>query len=459
MSKSDLAASTAASTNAKGFLARMFGTAFSKATPAERKALLADAVVFAKSNDVMEGRPVDIYEIEDLWDGQPDVMPGHKRVKGGHTGTHEGGDIITGPAQEASGFGADKMAREYSEPAPQGGVAETTIKLGEMLLKSQKAQAAAIKAQGRQLDTLVSAINALIDDGALTKALAEKALRKAESESDKESGSEDEEADEEAGESESGSGVEVEIENEIDDEEEDDEATKKAVRARIFAKNRLKLAKARISKAADAAFDGNATQAARHRGVAKAHIAKARAWATLAKAGSPKAVSKNEAIAKALRAAAKALPPEENGKEQEKFPATDDKPVGKSEEKKDEADEMRDTMKAMQAALEKSHQGLGVFTATVNDVLAKINGSSRGTGVPPVQLVKSEAGANSLRGKVSELLDASVITQRDADTAEDVIGTIEAIQRGAPVDAAIVKARITRMPDALQSVFASAAAA
>jgi hypothetical protein len=471
----------------QGMFGRLFAKAFASMTPAERKETIADAMVSAgvsellgKAHDLMDGKQSGgISQVEDLWDGPPDEMPKHKRVAG-HSGSHAGDTTIVGPGQSASGDGATKMSKEYAEPAPQGGTAEATNRLGEMLSmgKAMKALIKAVEALSQQNATLSAAVTVLSDDvGSVRKAVA-KAIAKAEKEDDKESESgeedEEEEADEEAGETESGSGTEIEITNEMDEEDEsesddDKKAAKSAAKARVFAKNRLTLARGRLAKALDAELDGKVKSAARHRGVAKAHVAKAQAFAASAKATRPQAVAKAAALDKVLRAIGKAI--QSKTENQDKWPDGGDKKAGTGGMAKavdpavvavPDIAALQASVKKMSDELESAHKGLGLFKTNVTGMFNAISGQSRGDGQPPV-VVLAKGGAAvaaqdvDVRGKIEALRSSGVISQQQADSAEDVLGQVVAMSKGFPLDPMIVKSRIGVMPAPLQNLFAEAA--
>ena len=474
----------AAAQRTRGMFARVFTKAFGTMTPAERKEIIQDAAVAAGAGDLiksaqemMSGKESDhVEQITDLWDGDPDMMPKHKRVAG-HSGNHAGDTIITGPGQSASGDGAVKMAKEYSEPASQGGVAEATNRLGEMLSMkaAMKAVLKALEGQSRQSELLTSAVVALVDDVASVKASIAKAIRKAEetaSEKEEEK-DEEEEADEEAKESESESDNPFETAKEADEEDEpesdeDKEKAKTAAKSRVLAKSRLRLARGRLTKALDAELDGKAKSAARHRGVAKAHAVRAQELFVTAKAARPQAIGRLAALHKAIQAIGKALPAAES-KNQDKFPASTEKPAGGGETKKAASVEtvaaavggavmpdltaLASTVKSMQEQFEEANRGLGMFKTTIAGVMNSISGQSRtGNGQPP-HLVLAKGGKDvatseaSVREKISQLHAAGAINDRDVDTAEDVLGQVIAISKGFPLDARIVKARIDRMPE------------
>lgn len=485
MTKTTDAGAAGAQTPSRGLLARVLTKAFGAMTPEERKELIADAAVSAgvagytaKAHDIMDGKDVEIEQIEDLWDGAPDMMPPHSQVAG-HSGDHSGGKIMTGPGQSASGNGAAKMSREYAKPAPQGGVAETTNKLGEMLsMKAMKALIKAVEGQSRQSELLTSAVVTLVDELAAVKASVKSLrLRKAEKEDDKEGSSgeetEEEEADDEAEDSESGSGTEIEITNEMDDEDEaesdeDKKAAKSASKSRVLAKGRVALARARLMKATEAGLDGKTKLAARHQGVAKAHIAKAKELFAAAKAQRPEAVVRLGALEKSLRTVAKAL--QSKAENQEKWPATTEKPAGSTAKAADPGAQttvqpdvvaLQASIKAMQAQLDEANQGLGLFKTNVAGVMNAIGGQSRGNGQAPVVLAKGgatvAASETGVREKISSLVASGQISQRDAESAEDVLGHIVAISKGMNIDPMIPKLRIQRMPEPLQAVFSEAA--
>lgn len=464
MTKSDPAGKPAAtSPSATAFFGRIVKTAFAAMSPTERKNTLADAMLAAdaggfaaKAHDIMDGKDVDIRQVEDLWDGGPDGVAPHEDVAGGDSGAHEGGKFYVGPEQASSGANASRMARQYSRPAPQGGAQLASEKLGEMLsVKSAiKSLIQASKAQSQQFSVLAAAVNSLIDDTAAVKAIALKAVAKAEKEDASGHETEEEEADEEAAKAESGGNFATETDDEVEGEDEaesddDKDKTVKAAKSRVAAKSRLRLARARLTKALDAELDNMGGVAKRHRGVASAHAAKAKKYLATAKALQP-AATKLASLEKTLRSLVKALPASAT-ENQEMWPASEAKPVGKAVDSGAEADKLA----AMQAKIDKSLQGTAMLQGSVADLMNVLGGQSRYSSLPPVAKSAAATAAASvpLLDQVETLFNAGVISRHDVDTASDVCGQIEAIKKGFPLDGAIVKARISRMPTALKTVF------
>ena len=461
---------------AAGFAARIFQKAFGAATPAERKTMIADAAIFAGSTikaDIMDGKDPDIHMIEDLWVDGPESMPPHEKLSGGVTGDHAGGTIITGPTQAASGANAKKQSADYSRPAMQEGAQRATEKLGDML-KAIRDLHATVKNQINRTDLLASAIVSMVDDVAAAKSLAKQALALSKAEKEDGEGSEEEEADDEAKESESGSGTEIEITNEMeeDDEAESDDDKAKAVsasRSRVAAKSRLRLAKNRLVKAVEADADGNVKAAARHRKVARVHVARAKALTAKAKATRPEASVRLAQLEKSLRSVAKAIP--EDTENQEKWPDSDGETVGGKKMKSEVAapaaaktdQPNAEVIKTLQAQIEETHKGLAMFRTTVDGMMQTIAGVSRGSPVPPgvvksvVDISAARGSPEAIKSKVEELYQGGAISRRDADSAEDVVNHLRAINSGMDLDPKIVEARVRVMPDVLRELFNKAA--
>ena len=210
-------AAPAATPKATGLISRVFAKGFAALSVAERKEVLADATITAGITDAIgkahEAMAGEVEQIEDLWDGGPAQPAPTKRARENMAGD----SIPTGSGQSASGGGAEKMVREYSDVAPQNAVMTATERLGNAItLKAMRELAKAVEGINTRLDLLTTATGGVFDELAAVKAEVAKAARAAVVKS------EDEEADEEAR------------------DEEDKE---------MSAKSRVKLAKARVAKA------------------------------------------------------------------------------------------------------------------------------------------------------------------------------------------------------------------
>ena len=66
-------------------------------------------------------------------------------------------------------------------------------------------------------------------------------------------------------------------------------------------------------------------------------------------------------------------------------------------------------------------------------------------------------GGNAMQVKLDGLVSTGVITQKDAETASDVLGQVIAVNKGLPIDPMIPKMRISRLPEPVQQLFKEAA--
>lgn len=479
------AASAATDPKTMGLFARMFGTAIKNMPAADRTAFMADAAALTsdalgKSRDIVEGGG---YEstgvIEDQWDGPPD-----DDVK---VGRHHGpdskapsGTVPVGPGQAASGNGAEKMEREYSRHAPQSGVQRATEKLGEDIMgirKAMKSLFTVVDGLNMQIETLKSTTAVAPPEADLktmiSKAVAEAlapltksigrferqlAVVKAEKESSSEKKEEKEEEDDEADEAEAVKAAEVEVENEVDDEDDDKDDDKESAKAaavlRLAAKSRIKYANRRIRKAVEFIAEDKPKAAALAIAKANGNIAKAVARIEEAKTlRKGVAGPSTETIIAAVAKAKKKLG-EAQAENQDKWPASDDKKVGKSAVTSEDSGTV--VVPSMNASLTKAVEeislaakGLGMMNASMADVMAALSGAKQaktedGQPLPPVYaLAKSSVTDVSIREEqLTALLEEGAIDNTTFDRAHDVLAHARA---GMPLN--VVMAAFDRLPD------------
>jgi hypothetical protein len=117
----------------------------------------------------------DISDVLDMWN-EPD-------------GEHKNpgrGEIVTGPVEEASGAGATRMTRTYSEPSPQQGLSRQYAEFSAMLDRHETALKAVMGLLGTMTKATESTTSAVLDPdsfiGRVTQKLAKArtAIRKAE---------------------------------------------------------------------------------------------------------------------------------------------------------------------------------------------------------------------------------------------------------------------------------------
>ena len=421
-------AAPAATPKATGLISRVFAKGFAALSVAERKEVLADATITAGITDAIgkahEAMAGEVEQIEDLWDGGPAQPAPTKRARENMAGD----SIPTGSGQSASGGGAEKMVREYSDVAPQNAVMTATERLGNAItLKAMRELAKAVEGINTRLDLLTTATGGVFDELAAVKAEVAKAARAAVVKS------EDEEADEEAR------------------DEEDKE---------MSAKSRVKLAKARVAKAVEADLDGDAKAASRHRAVARAHLAKARAFAQAAAKAAPEADL--SAVTKAIGTVAKAIKSEADTTEE--TADSDDKDTAKSataaQASAVDPAALMAALKSAQEAVEKANAGYALIRTDVQGLMNTVAGQSRSATTPADILQVAKSNPADLDGKIAQvrkMAEDGLIDESVADTATDLFGTMKAIVKGAPLDPAIVKARAARLPAAVQQLFGLAA--
>lgn len=94
--------------------------------------------VISKLANFFKAMPADVaHDIEDLWD-DPHRVPGADEIK-------------FGPQESASGDGASKMVKEYSSPAPQGGITSEYEKFNREMVSMR-----------RNIDSVKSAVGAIL---------------------------------------------------------------------------------------------------------------------------------------------------------------------------------------------------------------------------------------------------------------------------------------------------------
>ena len=406
-----------------GLIQKAFGSLF-KSDPKAAHELMAETALMSgaalgKAEDLLTraGGEGPITIIEDLWDGPPDDHLTTTSAHGPGSTVAEGG-VPVGPSQSASGSGAAKMGREYSNPAPQSGVQVATEKLGRALAKHRAVIGTLLetaKSQQGTLEMLMTTVAGLRDDLALMKAAAPVVAK-----------------------SDEPPPFEKKDEKEDDKEEKGDES----------AKSFLVSAKDALVKAHTAEIDGRPKAAARHFEEAEAFFAKARDAATeegpLAKA----IETFGEVLAKAGRS--------NKAENQDKWPNGSGGAVGKSETP---AQPTTETLMAMQAKIDAAVNGFAVLKGSIAEVMGVVSGQSAGTGLPPLYaLAKSnpELVAGKM-DKVNELLAAGQITRDEADRASDALSVVKAVSEGR-IDQRIADARIAGLPVVLKAeVFGLAA--
>lgn len=487
---------------ALGGLFNIIKSVWGKLTPEEQQTMMADAATAAgteigKAADLLqEGDDrTRIGSVEDVWDGAPDDRA-TVRHTGGPNSKVPSGTIGVGSTQSASGDGAARMERQYSEFAPQGGVQSATERLGREVAGMRGAMKSFLKgfegfnAQIEMLKGSVAAAPAKADVEAmvakavadavapLTKSLGEiekrivklaarPAVAKGEKEGEKEStsGHETEEEDEEAEQEESGGGDKIEIINEMEDEAESDEdkdSAKKAASLVAKAQVRAKFASRRAFKARDFVDAGEQVAASRQIALANVNVAKAQAYLEAAKAVAPGLRLEGpigKSVVAAVAKARKGLG-EAQSENQKKWPSTTESSVGKGGAATVPAQGAQADLNKAVEMIGKALEGQGLLTANVQqlmDSIAKGNqsrtdGASGGSANLPPVFALAKAGGDAVAAaeqRLHVLAESNVITADQFDAARD---TLTRARMGLPEDT--VQAMVARLPKEAQEALA-----
>lgn len=435
-----------------GFMTRIFAKALSAMTPQERtdtfkEAVQSSGVELGKAKAMLDPSGSHPGAIEDQWNGPPDATLDVSRVAG-HSGNHAGGTVPLGPSQAASGDGAVKMEHQYSQPAPQGGVQLSTERLGRELMKSTIGRTfgtlvKAIELQSNQIEIVKSSIDAhMINiEAVVAKAVAD-ALAKAAPAAAAVAKSETGDA-----------AVEIaKAEDEREDEVEDKEGEKAASRIRVQARNQLLVARQALVKAAEAEDEDKAKEFG---GEAAKAVAKAMELAKAAALISPHSVIKQPALMKSIDALTKALP-QDQSENQKKWPASEEKGVGKATMTNDE---MMAGFAKSNEAIGKALAGVSMLQADLQGFMRSIGGQSAAPGVgpsatvglPPVyELAKSNpAVLDAKADRITAMLDSGDISMADADSAQDALSRMRAAVNG-NIGPEVAQATIRRLPVRVQ---------
>ena len=434
-----------------------------RATPAELRDLIADGLLKADDYGLMEGQAsANPHYVHDQWDGDGATMPALHHVTGGASAPRRGGTISIGNPQAASGDGAVAMQREYSNPAPQGGIADVAQEFGRMLTRMDTVA----KARHAQLENRFSLMSTVLEKAIGQLADMAKppvaAVAKAEDKEDKE---------------------------EKDEKDDEKEEFEKSVFT-LVSKAKTNIAKARkfAAKGIMLGVEGDKGGAAAVLTLARAAVSKAsQAFDGIAKLDSGNAVIAE--LNKGFVGLAKALPPNE-AENQDIWPASDLSPVGKAKDGEEEDDDEKEMEKAIAAAkaaavsqtpvsagvqpaqnnaelaaaverISKSLEGVQMLSTDVKGLMGSLAGQSRDPqGLPPVfSLAKAnpEGFASTRAQAVSDALASGAIRDRDADLARDIIGQLSAAAKGL-VPEEVPQQRLRMIQPALRALITGAAA-
>ncbi|MDE3023035.1 MAG: hypothetical protein KGI54_14500 [Pseudomonadota bacterium] len=329
-------------------------------------------------------------ELEDVADQWSEADGEHKTI------TRE--EIKTGPSESASGDGAFKMVREYSNPAEQS----QAVKLYEEISKWLEGVGATQKAQAKQISAIAEvlvasaapAVKSEVEETFLSKAegrlsIAQKALRKAEMADD-----EDE-----------------------DEKEEKAEHMEKAERALVIAAKLLAKAEAENEDKMDDEVEEKCSKA----------------MSTLKKL--KKSLAKTKATMKA-----------EDEKEEAKKTESAHEKEGEAEKEAMKQHEKEKVEKA-------DSDQLKLVNARIDEVLNLVSGISKSSPVP--EFVKS-LHTESLAERVSTAIENEDFSMSEAMSAQNLLSRTEAARRG-QYDGTRLQDEIANAPERVRNLFKVAA--
>lgn len=368
--------------------------------------------------------------------------------------------IKVGPEERASGDGATKMIRDYSDPAEQHGITLEAEKISRMLgpvASSMKSMADAVNQQSRGLDVLSQAVLSLVKKAA-------------------------------------------EEEDEEDEEDEENESEVVNIGKCVTRANFL-LAKAKKAEdMADETMDEEKCNTAKAKAKAfrvKAKVQIRKAMALLKLAGSPPELAKSvRAVAKKadINVVQEEEEEEEDGEEEEEDSAKSDivrltlalakatDPLvkaalldaiekakghdakGNQRDGKNAATGNQDdgAVKAAIAELNKAVSGFGMLQANVAQVLNTIGGISRGAGaVPALEISKAASldvvGADEALAQINALEKGGSLSFSEAAEGREILRYVGLAKHGV-VPADIVKARLQKVPAGVAEIISKIAA-
>lgn len=318
--------------------------------------------------------------------------------------------IKTGPSEEASGGGAEKMIGHYSEPAEQHGTTLTA----ESLSRIMAPMAAASKAQSAVLLEVVEVLKGLRDGQATL--LKGKVVKAKDDDEDEEDESEVVEINEKAK-----SAI---------------TALKAALKKAKKAANQMKWATGKDKMSCKADYD-------EHMASALAIVRKAAPHVLL----SGDEALRTEFLEIASKADIDVTQEEEEEDEDDAEKAKKAKELAEAAAKATStADpaakgtevavtpELRAILEETQAQVKKALEGTGMLTTDVKGLMDKINSLSKHGGMPPAMVAKSEAAAVSTFDqrleRISALEDIGQLTEAQAFTARDIVSKARAAERG-----------------------------
>lgn len=480
----------------------ILGKGLSRLSPVEQGEVMAEAGLLAKGEmgkaseflDSTMGDHGHIPMTEDQWSGPPDDKLMVRRAFGPSSRVPAGGGANTGPAQSASGDGAEKMEREYSRFATQEGVQRATEELGESIMGMGKAMRSILKgmeARDTQFELLKGSVAEIkvpseetikgLIDSAVAKAIGgvpamvSKAVRSAIAKAEEDKKGDDDkkpeafkaegEDDDDADKSEKEA---AKAENDHTDSEDDDkdEASKSftAMVLRRQAWDRVKWCSRRLLQAEELVEAGKPKAAAIRSKMAIGNLQAAVARLETAKSINPDMADDGvAAVARQIAKAKKGI--QANAENQDIWPSSSstakgaDPVVVATTVKADGVPDgfTTETFKTAVAAISSAADGMGLLTTDVRKMF-EVMGQSKngGNGLPPV-FTLAKANGDVLTAKsteVGKLYENGTITIDDRDRAMDIIG-----QARMKMPEELLMAKTARLPDPIKAIFGTQIAA
>jgi len=432
-----------------------------------------------------------IGHVEDLWGGPSDD---HLKTVSAHgPGSKVApGSVGVAPEQHASGDGAQKMEREYSHHAPQGGVQTATEKLGRDIAGikgAMKSLAKAVEGLHAKIDIIkgTAPASAVVDETmlneaigkALTAQLAELALVEGRKHLAKamtpdpvgiDKSLTDEQllalakAEDKKDNKKPPFGGKEEAEKESEEDEKDkphfgkSEFTEAAV-LRLQAKDRVKKAHEALEKARQLLAAERPAAVAIYKRLAKSHQKKAASLVASAMAQrggrigpSTDTILKAIAQVKEIR---KDLNPSQ-ADNQDTWPASTEPGAAKAEQTPAPNPDLN---KAIDQ-INKAASGLGLLQSNISDLVRVVGGQAQapegGSGRLPPVFALAKAGGDAVKGvemQLRQACDDNVLSFKDVEDAKDIV---QKARMGLPND--ILEVMIRRLPVAAQDIIQRAAA-
>lgn len=435
------------SPKAAGILTRAV-RALMKTDPKAAAELVQDASVAAlsKADELLRSQADrNTVVIDDQWDGPPDATVNVVHT-GGPGSTAPSGSIPVGPGESMSGAGAPAMQATYSRPASQNSAQYAFEQLGRDVMRMGKAQRAAhnvLEAHGLQFATMKAALDDLPSAASISEIVTEAiskalpvAIAAAVAEAVKAIPVQD--------------ATVVKADDKKDDDDKDKNPFAKADDPEVAAKaaSMVTEARAELAKASEAEIDGALKKALRLRQGVLALIEEAEPL--MAKA-LPDTRTAYENICKAVTTA--------QSQNQDIWPNTDVREAAKATPAQTDTETRAELTKAAES-IAKAAEGLGMLSASVQQVLGAVGNASRnGTGLPPVfSLAKAQSSDVDARMvQVRALAEAGEITWGDVDATNDAVQRLRMSATGAGMPPAWAQQGISGLHPKVQQILGNAA--